>query len=66
MAFNETENVASKSKKNMGKVDLLLLDFYLATLIWPEKLDGVEVLVVNALRIEPHPSHLHLDASERC
>ncbi len=28
-----------------------------------EKLDGVEVLVVNALRIEPHPSHLHLDAA---
>ena len=28
-----------------------------------EKLAGVEVLVVNALRIEPHPSHLHLDAA---
>lgn len=27
------------------------------------KLDGVEVLVVNALRVEPHPSHLHLDAA---
>ena len=28
-----------------------------------EKLAGVEVLVVNALRIEPHTSHLHLEAA---
>ena len=28
-----------------------------------EKLSGVEVLVVNALRVEPHPSHLHLEAA---
>jgi len=27
------------------------------------KLSGLDVLVVNALRIEPHPSHLHLDAA---
>lgn len=27
------------------------------------KLEGLDVLVVNALRIEPHPSHLHLDAA---
>lgn len=27
------------------------------------KLKDVEVLVVNALRIDPHPSHLHLDAA---
>lgn len=27
------------------------------------KLNGLDVLVVNALRIEPHPSHLHLDAA---
>ena len=27
------------------------------------KLSGLEVLVVNALRIDPHPSHLHLDAA---
>lgn len=27
------------------------------------KLKNVDVLVVNALRIEPHPSHLHLDAA---
>lgn len=28
-----------------------------------KKLDGVEVMVVNALRVEPHPSHLHLEAA---
>jgi phosphoribosyl 1,2-cyclic phosphate phosphodiesterase len=28
-----------------------------------EKLHGLDVLVVNALRIAPHPSHLHLDAA---
>lgn len=28
-----------------------------------EKLKGIDVLVVNALRIEPHPSHLHLEAA---
>lgn len=27
------------------------------------KLNNLEVLVVNALRTEPHPSHLHLDAA---
>ncbi len=27
------------------------------------KLDNLDVLVVNALRIDPHPSHLHLDAA---
>jgi len=27
------------------------------------KLGNLDVLVVNALRIEPHPSHLHLDAA---
>lgn len=27
------------------------------------KLNNLEVLVVNALRIEPHPSHLHLEAA---
>jgi phosphoribosyl 1,2-cyclic phosphate phosphodiesterase len=26
-----------------------------------DKLKGLDVLVVNALRIEPHPSHLNLD-----
>lgn len=28
-----------------------------------EKLKNIDVLVVNALRIEPHPSHLHLEAA---
>lgn len=28
-----------------------------------EKLKNIDVLVVNALRVEPHPSHLHLDAA---
>lgn len=28
-----------------------------------EKLKNIDVLVVNALRIDPHPSHLHLDAA---
>ena len=27
------------------------------------KLNKLDVLVVNALRIKPHPSHLHLDAA---
>lgn len=28
-----------------------------------QKLVGLDILVINALRIEPHPSHLHLDAA---
>jgi phosphoribosyl 1,2-cyclic phosphate phosphodiesterase len=40
-----------------------ITDMFSITDVETEKLTGVEVLVVNALRIEPHPSHLHLDAA---
>ena len=40
-----------------------ITDMFSITDVEAEKLAGIEVLVVNALRIEPHPSHLHLDAA---
>jgi phosphoribosyl 1,2-cyclic phosphate phosphodiesterase len=40
-----------------------ITDMFSMTEVESEKLAGIEVLVVNALRIEPHPSHLHLDAA---
>ena len=40
-----------------------ITDMFSITELESEKLAGIEVLVVNALRIEPHPSHLHLDAA---
>jgi phosphoribosyl 1,2-cyclic phosphate phosphodiesterase len=40
-----------------------ITDMFSITDVETEKLTDVEVLVVNALRIEPHPSHLHLDAA---
>ena len=40
-----------------------ITDMFYITDVEAEKLEGIEVLVVNALRIEPHPSHLHLDAA---
>lgn len=40
-----------------------ITDMFSMTDAEAEKLVGVETLVVNALRIEPHPSHLHLEAA---
>ena len=40
-----------------------ITDMFSMTEVEVEKLVDVEVLVVNALRIDPHPSHLHLDAA---
>ena len=40
-----------------------ITDMVSITDVEAEKMAGIEVLVVNALRIEPHPSHLHLDAA---
>lgn len=40
-----------------------ITDMFSMTEVEAEKLVDVEVLVVNALRIDPHPSHLHLDAA---
>lgn len=40
-----------------------ITDMFSITDAESEKLNGVEVLVINALRIEPHPSHLHLEAA---
>lgn len=40
-----------------------ITDMFSITDVESEKLNGVEVLVINALRIDPHPSHLHLEAA---
>jgi len=40
-----------------------ITDMFSITDAESEKLNGVVVLVINALRIEPHPSHLHLEAA---
>ena len=40
-----------------------ITDMFSITDAESEKLNGVEVLVINALRIDPHPSHLHLEAA---
>ena len=40
-----------------------ITDMFSIDEIQKSKLFGIDVLVVNALRIKPHPSHLHLDAA---